>query len=1165
VLAEKSIARRESPKVVEDLEKRIKDLGEKRVLETVAYTWFNRFCALRYMDVNRYTRIGILSPADGQFQPEILAEAKMGHIDEELVPEATRKQVKRLLDGSDKSADPQGEAYRLLLVAVCNYYHSLMPFMFEKIADYTELLLPDDLLSGTSLPAYTREALLPINSLPQYIEDFKESVEVIGWLYQFYVADKKDEVFDGLKKGAKITPENIPAATQLFTPHWIVRYLLENSLGRLWMLNHPDSKLVERMEYYIKPEEPGTDFLKISSPEEIKVCDPACGSGHMLTYAFDLLYEIYREEQYPEAEIPTLILRNNLYGIEIDPRAGALAAFALTMKARERDKRFFTRSPRSDNSARDSSSFENPKSKIQDPNICVLENIKIDSDDLSAYMDKVGRDLFTKGLQAVVNQWEEADNFGSLIRPLSRDMGEVMHLLRERHVGPDLFLAKVHQQVMTALRQAEYLTSRYHVVIANPPYMGGSGMNAQMKDFVKKHFPSAKPDLMTCFMQRASEISLENAVWGMINLPSWMYLSSFEEFRTDLVARNQISSLLHLGRGIFGSDFGSVAFVFINRLPDIRCFGYYRRLFERHVEVRKAEEISELFLDKSYNSFRYRQSDFGLVPGTPIAYWISQGIRDSFTNNPKLGELYQPNAGLQTGENARFIREWFEISQSKLSHFGGKKFYPYNKAGGYRKWYGFQSSVVNYENNGQELKDTGKAVFRNSESYFQPSVSWGLVTSGEFGVRRYPKGFIFDNGAPSIIAGADNDFVCGLLNSICSREFLKFINPTLNFQVGNISCLPVNSSVKSAVSTIVGQLVDIAKRDWDASETSWDFKCSPILTDEQRASTLEAAFRSFQEASHKTIRNTQELELTNNKLFVDAFELQSEFGDLICPPLKQITLACNPHYQYEEGKDDSELEELFLADTMRQFVSYAVGCMFGRYSLEKQGLILANQGESAADYRKQIFEPLFAPDEDNVIPILEGEWFSDDISQRFKEFLKITFGAENYSENLKFLENSLYPENPTAKKQKSIRDYFLKDFYDYHLKMYKKRPIYWLFSSPKGTFNALIYMHRYRPETVGKVLECLRDFREKLTHHSEQRQGIADSASESKAEKTTAVKDVAVIKKQLKELEEYEKSLFEVASRMRNVDIDLDNGVKHNYLLFGPVLRKITGLADKVD
>ena len=449
VLDEDSAARREILEVVKRLEEEIKSRGKEQVIERVAYTWFNRFCALRFMDVNRYNRIGVVSPAEGQFQPEILADAKMGHIDEQTAPEKTRRRIFDLLEGKAPGREPQGEAYRLLVVAMCNFWNKAMPFLFQRIDDYTELLMPDDLLSGNSILAYTREAMTP---------DVCQDVEVIGWLYQFYISEKKDQVFDELKnKNRKITPENIPAATQLFTPHWIVRYLVENSLGRLWMLNRPNSKLAERMDYYIKPEQAGTDYIRIAKPEEIKICDPACGSGHILTYAFDLLYAIYEEEGYEAAEIPKKILIQNLFGVEIDRRAGELAAFALTMKARAKQRKFFSIGIK--------------------PNICVLQNIQFEESELKDYMDFVGRDLFTAPLQTALRQFEEADNFGSLIHPDVTDVAEMLQILEAINVSGQLFLSAAHEKVLQALRQADYLSPKYHVVIANPPYLNSMNMN----------------------------------------------------------------------------------------------------------------------------------------------------------------------------------------------------------------------------------------------------------------------------------------------------------------------------------------------------------------------------------------------------------------------------------------------------------------------------------------------------------------------------------------------------------------------------------------------------------------------------------------------------------------------------------------------------------------
>ena len=568
VLAENSDARRESTTVIKKLEEAIKGHGKEQVIERVAYIWFNRFCALRFMDVKRYNRVNIVSPADpGQFQPEILAEAKMGHIGEEMVHDKVRQQIFALLDGKAPSRDPQTEAYRLLVVAACNFWNKAMPFLFERIDDYTELLMPEDMLSGNSILAYTREAMMPVAC---------EDVEVIGWLYQFYISEKKDQVFDDLKKNKKITPENIPAATQLFTPHWIVRYLIENSLGRLWMLNRPKSKLIEQMKYYIKPEQTESDFLRINKPDEIKICDPACGSGHMLTYAFDLLYAIYEEEGYEPSEIPEKILTHNLYGIEIDERAGELAAFALTMKARARQRRFF-------------------RKPIQ-PNICVLQNVRFDDVELKNYMDFIERDLFTAPLQTTLQQFEEADNFGSLIRPAVTDVAVMLQILEAKSVSGQLFLGPIHQKVLQALQQADYLSPKYHVVIANPPYMGGKGMNPRLGAWVKENYPVSKSDLFAMFIERNLDLAQKHGAVGMITMQSWMFLSSFEKLRDKLLENATILSMAHLGARGFDSIGGEVvsttAFVLDSGyIPDYK--GAFIRLVDGKSEAEKDLMLKE--------------------------------------------------------------------------------------------------------------------------------------------------------------------------------------------------------------------------------------------------------------------------------------------------------------------------------------------------------------------------------------------------------------------------------------------------------------------------------------------------------------------------------------------------------------------------------------------
>lgn len=563
VLAASSPARRESPKAVADLEQQIAARSREQVAERAAYTWFNRFCALRFMDLNNFTRVHVVSPADESLQqPEVLAEAKAGFIDPERVPqEATRQHIQALLSGQAPSNNADEEAYRLLLVAECNALHRAMPYLFQRIDDYTELLLPTDLLAAGSVLSQARQALTLGNC---------QDVEVIGWLYQFYISERKDEVFAELKNGKKITPQNIPAATQLFTPHWIVRYLVENSLGRLWMLNHPGSRLVEQMEYYIPAEGQESDFLSIDRPEDIKVCDPACGSGHMLTYAFDLLYAIYEEVGTNPADIPGKILTHNLYGIELDERAGELAAFALTMKARAQQRRFFSRGIR--------------------PNICVLESVRFADGELDDYIAAVGSDLFTKGLQQTLQQFAEADNFGSLIQPAVASVADTLRTLEEKNLGGHLFLSNTHRRALKVLQMADYLSPRYHVVVANPPYMGSKNMNARIKSWASAQYPDSKSDLFAMFIERNLNMTVDGCFVAMITMQSWMFLSSFEKLRARILDEHTILSMAHLGARAFDSIGGEVvsttAFVLANwHRPNYR--GAYMRLIDGNSEADK--------------------------------------------------------------------------------------------------------------------------------------------------------------------------------------------------------------------------------------------------------------------------------------------------------------------------------------------------------------------------------------------------------------------------------------------------------------------------------------------------------------------------------------------------------------------------------------------------
>lgn len=1147
VLAENSPARRENPKAVEELEKALGFRGREQVVERVAYIWFNRFCALRFMDANHYSPVGVVSPAAGQTQPEILAEAKMGHIDADIVADAAmRERIFSLLRGSVTSNDPQTEAYRLLLVAVCNHWHKTMPFLFERIHDYAELLMPDDLLSESSVLSQTREAMTEENC---------KDVEVIGWLYQFYISEKKDAVFEGLKKNKKVTPENIPAATQLFTPHWIVRYLVENSLGRLWLLNRPNSGLAAKMDYYIKPDQPETDFLRVQSPEHIKICDPACGSGHMLTYAFDLLYTIYEEEGYAPADIPAKILTHNLYGVEIDERAGALAAFALTMKARAKQRGFFR--------------------KPVQPRICVLRNIEFSEDELTRYMGFVGRDLFTAPLVTALRQFEEADNFGSLIRPEITDAAGMRKVLSSKNVDRNLLLQGTHEKVLCVLKQSEYLSPRYHVVIANPPYMGGKGMNGRLGAWLKEKYEEVKSDLFSAFIRRNTELALPKGQLGFMTPFVWMFISSYEKLRHFLIEQKTITSLVQLEySGFDGATVPICTFTLENSPhPDFKG-GYVRLSDFRGSENQGPKTLEAIRNPQCGWFFRASAADFKKIPGSPIAYDMPQKLIKQYEHGELVRDYVDAKSGQNTGDNNRFVRFWFELSFSNIQ-LGARtlqetecdvpKWYPYNKGGEFRKWYGNFDNVVNWANNGREIKEY--AVIRNNGGHWsryiqnlnymlREGITWTFISSSYFGARYTPPGHLFDYAGCS--AFPKNGSLKKYIGYFCSgvaQYILNFMNPTLNLQPGNVSTLPEPMITDlQNFERVVDQLIMLAKKSWDSMERSWDFTINHIVATSLNSEPLASSYKRLRAEWREDFYTAMELETLNKKQFLDSFELI----DIVPCEVHatEVTLDSNPHYRYGDDKTEEELEALLLADTMKELISYAVGCMFGRYALEKPGLVLANQGETIADYLKQIPSPSFPADDDNVIPILDGDWFTDDITGRFREFLRVTFGEEHYEENLAFIEKAI---------GKDIRKYFTKDFYNDHIKRYKKRPIYWLFSSPKGSFNALIYMHRYRPDTVSVVLnDYLREFQTKLAAEKTRLEHLAAAASASPAEKTRAVKQLEQIRKSIKELEDYERdTLYPLATRQ--IAIDLDDGVKVNYPKFGEALKKIPGLDAKED
>jgi Eco57I restriction-modification methylase len=1117
VLDPASPVQREHPTAMKALNAAIARDGKRQVIEQVAYTWFNRFTALRFMDVNGYTTVGVVSPTGDQTRPELLAEAMAGNL-----PEGAPGSIAALLDGRTPSSDPQAEAYRQLLVHTCNGWHKHMPFLFEEIDDYTELLMPEDLLSQTSILAELRKVMT---------EDACQDVEIIGWLYQFYISEKKDQVFAGLKKNQKITAENIPAATQLFTPHWIVRYLAENSLGRLWLLNRPGSKLAERMDYYIAPEEPETDFLKITKPEEIRICDPAAGSGHMLTYAFDLLYAIYEEEGYEADRIPALILQHNLTGVEIDDRAGALAGFALAMKAAAKlGRRRFLRMEAK-------------------PDICVLQNVSFTEAEMQDVAAVVGKDLFTDELRETLGQFEQAKNFGSLIVPKLRDPAETLRVVEARDFGGDLLLKEVQERVIAVLRMAEALSPKYHVVVANPPYMSVGGMNAAMKSWAEENYPNSFSDAFSMFIERTGTLNLPSGFSGMVTMQNWMFLSSFELLRDKLLSERTLRSLCQIGYNSFPEMNSKVAQAAAFVIEKRKNAG--RGIFFNLNDAPQSADKRLVYLEKLKVSdfFTPVPENFRNIPGSPLAYWASDGVYDAFGNGQLLANHASVGKGLDTGDNEKFLRQWFEIGQSD------ERWVPCQKGGPFRKWYGNNDVVIDWANNGTALRNFPKANLRNSQNYMRSGISWTRVSSAPPAFRAFDEGQIFESTGPCVFANDIPEPVAlGLLNSNFSRLVLGMLAPSLDFQSGHVSKIPVPAASRNLNQRPAQCCVALSRSDWDAYENSWDFTTLPLLSPEHRGETLEGSYATLRAHWQGMTDEMQRLEEENNRIFIDAYGLQDELTPEV--PLNEITLTCNPAYRYGVKGLEADRETRLRADTMAEFLSYAVGCMFGRYSLDAPGLILANQGERLEDYLARIPEPSFTPDADNVIPVLDENWFADDITERFRLFLRVTFGEAHFRENLRYIEDAL---------GKDIRKYFTKDFYADHVKRYKKRPIYWMFSSPKGTFNALIYMHRYRGDNVSVLLnDYLREFISKLEGERGRLEKLSDDMSASQGQRTKALKDMAVIAKQIDELNEWERDVVFPLAQAK-IEIDLDDGVKANYPKFGAALKKISGLEAKDD
>lgn len=1111
--------------------KKVEDKGYEQVIEEVAYTWFNRFVALRFMEVNGYlpTRVRVFTNSNNEFKPQILTEAMQMNNLKGL-------DVKKVYEF--KEANDDEGLYKYLLITQCNALNDVLPDMFQNIKDYTELLFPDDLLQGKSSVIRQMIELIPE-------EDWKDAVQIIGWLYQYYNSEKKDEVF-AKRNSAKISKENIPAATQLFTPDWIVRYMVENSLGRLWLEGHPNDELKSQWKYYLEDAKQSENVQaqldnirekhKDLTPEDLLCIDPCSGSGHVLTYMFDVLVQIYETYGYTTREAVSSIVKNNLYGLDIDKRAAQLAYFSIIMKACQYDRRFLKRGIK--------------------PHIYAIteSNHKIDDEIIDKFSN--GDSKLKEAITTIKDELYDAKEYGSILTITPQDW-DMLYARLEEVKNEATMYGEAIENLRPLIQVAQVLSQKYDVVVTNPPYMGSANMNAKLTKLVKKKYPDSKRDLFAVFIERCNQMVKKDSYYAMITQHSWMFLSSFEKLRNKLLEYN-IINMAHLGARAFEEIGGEVVqtTTFTVRKSDIKDYnGKYCRL----IDATSQEEKEKMFLNGK-NCYVTDQNNFSKIPGNPIAYWVSDKLISAFVNSKKLGDIAQPKQGLATGDNNKFLRQWFEVLHSKIKldvttrseTLNGKfKWYPYNKGGEFRKWYGNNDYVVNWENDGREIRnfknDKGKLRSRpqNMEFYFKKSVSWSKISAGKIAFRLKDNGFIFDVAGTSFFADEDlMYYMAGFCNSNVGLEVAKTLSPTMNYEVGHIASFPIitDKDYVSKVTDIVLKAKDLSKQDWDAYETSWDFKHHPLI---RKVSTISEAYGQWKAENNERFDQLKANEEELNRIFIDIYGLQDE----LTPEVADKDVTVHKIFDTKDDVPETMKGSKYIRtkyDEVTSFISYAVGCMFGRYSLDVDGLAYAGGNWDDSKYTT------FAADKDSIIPISDDEYFDDDIVNRFVNFVKVVYGEDMLQENLKFIADAL---GGKGHPKEVIRNYFLNKFYKEHCKTYQKRPIYWLFDSgKKNGFKCLVYMHRYQPDTIARI-------RTDYVHEQQARYYtiIEDLEARIKAadtsEKIKLKNQLKVIKNQDKEIQTYEEKIHHLADQM--ISIDLDDGVKNNYELFKDVLAKI--------
>ena len=1103
----------------------IKEKGYKQVMEEVAYTWFNRFSALRFMEVNNYlpSHVRVFTDEDNNFKPQILTEA-----------------IHLNLDGLDmekvyayKEADQTEELYKYLLIVQCNALNKILPGMFQKISDYTELLLPDNLLREGSV---IEQMITCIDE-----DDWKDAVQIIGWLYQYYNSEKKDEVFVALKKNVKITKENIPAATQLFTPDWIVRYMVENSLGRLWIEGHPNDELKSEWKYYLNEAEQEADVqaqldqirkeYATITPEQIKCIDPCCGSGHILAYMFDVLVQIYEAYGFTTREAVASIVENNLYGLDIDDRAAQLAYFAVMMKARQYDRRFFIRG-------------------IQPHVYGIAESNHVDGFTLDYFCN--GDPKIIEAMKTIIEELHDAKEYGSIITVSQQDWDALYARFAKTEEDIHISREAALRGLLPLVQVAEAIAQKYDVVVTNPPYMGASNMNPKLNDFIKQNYADYKSDFFSAFVIHCSEMVKKSGYCGFFTPYVWLFIQSYEKMRNYLYTQATIETLIQFEYSAFEEATVPVCtFAFQNR--HVQKKGCYLRLvdFRGGMEVQRQKTLEAITNHDC--GFYYEQStdNFSKIPGSPVAYWVSPKMLEAFeTGNKFAGETKK---GILTGDNNTYLRLWHEINKNKMalavySHEemirSGLKWFSVTSGGEKRRWYGNFDTVVNLENDGADIKAHVKNFrLRDPQYYMLEAITWTEISSGIFTCRYVPSGILFGNGGPvSFFFNGKLKYHLALLNSNVAMEILRYLAPTINYGPEQINRIPIVYDHEVRVNEVTNECVMISKTDWDSFETSWDFQCHPLLqyaafTPQMVAqeeangylatNSIADAYRNWEQACDERFNQLKANEEELNCIFIDVYGLRDELTPEV------------------EDKDVT-VRKADLQRDIKSFISYAVGCMFGRYSLDVDGLAYAGGEWDTSKYTT------FEPDKDNIIPICDDEYFEDDIVGRFVKFVEVVYGKDTLDENLKFIADAL---GGKGRPKEVIRNYFLNGFYADHCKMYQKRPIYWMFDSgKKNGFKCLIYMHRYQSDSIARI-------RTDYVHEQQARYRTAIAGLENRivnastSEKVKLNKQLKTLNDQATEIHEYEEKIHHLADQM--ISIDLDDGVKKNYEIFKDVLAKI--------